>query len=1310
MGGKYKQFKSVLTICIVAILCLQLPGFYVKANGEETIKEDRKFEIKSIQEAGKSNNPDISVSTLDDNVKAEQLAKKLVGDGVEIRNVKYKGANQAAGTVQAKQNIFGIEEGVILSTGNVKGIIGPNKYKSYTQINNQPGDSDLEKILGNGMKTFDASVLEFEFKPLKEIMNVQYVLASDEYEEFSNYSDALGVFINERNIALADSWAPVSTSTINNWVNRDHNYISNTNGARNTEMDGMTKVLDARSNVKANDWNKLKLVIADGKDNGVDSNVLIKPFAFEDIPSPVEYDDVAMQRRDVVDISADKSKFIVGFVRHGKGNKELSIDWKVTLPKNATSSAEVKNQGKVVFGKDEFEKTIEIEVNKQDRDLQFSFSGKRNDTASWQRTVGIFMDRIIMTPERVKLKFGEEQVYKVIAKYRDETEEDITDKIKLEANKHEIVEVNSGNKIIGRQAGVTSVTAQYGNMFGWSTVEVEKTLKDIELERDNYVLVDKAKGQILVRGVYEGGLKEEIRGGLNVTSSNEKVVRILDLRTFEAVGEGEAVLTVEYGGFKKNINVTVKKSNRKLTQMHFYPAYENRSRVMTEGSKTQLTLLARYDDGYVEEVTRVAEMVSANPEVAGIEFENEEMYLIGKGVGETVIKVSYKDFKFEEKIKVEKRVEELLINKNQINLKEGVKEKIVVKAKYNDGEKDVTDQTNFWINDGDIARIENNGEIRGLKQGQATLVANYKNHEVRVPIYIENGLKDIEFEESNITLRINGMKKIQVISVYEENYRFVSNKEATFSSNNDNVKVDKFGNIVAQKEGESIITVSVRDIKKEVKVKVENPLVALQVGTKKIALKTKEVYELKVTGLYEDGSLKDVTKSVNFKSSNSSVVEVDASGKLIAQDKKGTATVTITKDKQSLNIPVEVTEKETGLLLEVQDGNGRGMDSVNVVLEDSKENKQKLITGSNGTLSLKPQEGAYKVYVYKKGYKPVSVDVVVKNDERTKQKVILEPSQLFDGKMNVTQMSKEEIEKAGIDVNHPDNRHVYKFELHLKIDNEDKKVDYIINNVGKIIQGNLNVSIGSGASEVNVYPVVIQNERFQEKEAPPAVGYMVVPGKVSWLKEFFKVEVMIQSFADEPFELTNTNISLKLPEGLSLAPISEKQSETIHLGAIGGNEVKKAEWYIRGDKKGEYHLGANFSSTLYPFDEPLSAEFKTAKPIEVYGEDGVKMHIKVDKKAYKGLPYVVKVGIENKSPNVIYDLHVELNEADKKNFVYTPGTELKRVVNSIQSGETVWLDYLLLPKISGDLNMGKSFIKKVGDGINIETVLSTIDE
>ncbi|WP_410981184.1 choice-of-anchor L domain-containing protein [Bacillus pacificus] len=1303
MGGKYKQFKNGLTVCMIAILCLQLPGFYVKANGEGTIKEDRKFEIKSVQEAGKSNNPDISVSTLDDNVKAEQLAKKLIGDGVEIRNVKYKGANQAAGTVQAKQNIFGIEDGVILSTGNAKGIIGPNKYKSYTQINNQPGDSDLEQLLWGGTKTFDASILEFEFKPSKEIMNMQYMLASDEYEEFSTYPDIVGVFVNGRNIAYAPNTSSVvSTSTINRW-NSSH-YVSNTNGFKNTEMDGMTKVLDASSNVKANDWNKIKLAIADGKDTGVDSNVLVKPITFEDIPSPVEYDRIYIDRWHVEDISSDKAKVKMHFLRSGNKNTEYAVDWNLILPKGLNSPVEVKDKGRVIFVKGESEKEMEIEINKEDRDLQLTLIGKKDGAIIWQNTIGVFLKELSITPQRMKLKIGEEQTYKVMAKYQD-GEKDITEKVKMVVENEGIAKLNSGNKITANRAGVTGIRAEYGDMTGWGTIEVEKTLTDIELERENFEMFDKETRYISGYAIYDGGLMERMRGKIKLISSDEDVVRIIEDNRFQAVSEGKAVITVEYGGITKKVNVTVGKSNRKLKEINVYPSINP---VVIEGESNPFTVVSSYDDGYSEDITRLSKIVFANTEVA--ELSNDSMYVKGKKEGETKVKVTYEGLTIEGIVTVEKQLKEVVTNKNQLTLKEGAKDNIVVKAKYDNSEKDVTDQSSFRINDDKIAEIGSDGKIKGIKQGQTTLIIKYKEREIRVPIYVENGLKDIELETSNLTLPINGTKKLQVTGIYEEDYRSSINNEATFSSNNDNVKVDKFGNIVAQKEGESIITVSVRDMKKEVKVKVENPLVALQVGTEKIALKTKEAYELKVTGVYEDGSLKDVTKSANFKSSNPSVVAVDASGKLVAQDKKGNATVTITKDKQSLNIPVEVTEKETGLLLEVQDGSGRGIDNVSVVLEDSKKKTQKLITGSNGTLSLKPQEGAYKVYVYKKGYKPVAVDVVVKNDERTKQKVTLEPSQLFDGKMNVTQMSKEEIEKAGIDVNHPDNRHVYKFELHLKIDNEDKKVDYIINNVGKVIQGDLNVSIGSGASEVNVYPVVIQNERFQEKEAPPAVGYMVVPGKVSWLKEFFKVEVMIQSFADEPFELTNTNVSLNLPEGLSLAPISEKQSDTIHLGTIGGNEVKKAEWYIRGDKKGEYHLNANFSSTLYPFDEPLSAGFKTAKPIEVYGEDGVKMHIKVDKKAYRGLPYVVRVGIENKSPNVIYDLQVELNEEEKKNFVYTPGTELKRVVNSIPSGETVWLDYLLLPKISGDLNIGKSFIKKVGDGINIETVLSTIDE
>ena len=119
-------------------------------------------------------------------------------------------------------------------------------------------------------------------------MNMKYVLASDEYEEFSWYRDAIGVFVNDKNIAFVPNNydEPVTTASINQW--KRSYYISNTKGTKNTEMDGMSTVLEAKSDLKVNEWNKVKLIIADGRDSGVDSNLLIQSIKFEDAVEKVK--------------------------------------------------------------------------------------------------------------------------------------------------------------------------------------------------------------------------------------------------------------------------------------------------------------------------------------------------------------------------------------------------------------------------------------------------------------------------------------------------------------------------------------------------------------------------------------------------------------------------------------------------------------------------------------------------------------------------------------------------------------------------------------------------------------------------------------------------------------------------------------------------------------------------------------------------------------------------------------------------------------------------------------------------------------
>ncbi len=70
-----------------------------------------------------------AVTTVDmtTGITAQQLANALVGGaGVTISNVSSVGAQVALGTFSGGQNIIGIESGIVLSSGNIRNVRGPN--------------------------------------------------------------------------------------------------------------------------------------------------------------------------------------------------------------------------------------------------------------------------------------------------------------------------------------------------------------------------------------------------------------------------------------------------------------------------------------------------------------------------------------------------------------------------------------------------------------------------------------------------------------------------------------------------------------------------------------------------------------------------------------------------------------------------------------------------------------------------------------------------------------------------------------------------------------------------------------------------------------------------------------------------------------------------------------------------------------------------------------------------------------------------------------------------------------------------------
>ncbi|MEM6526469.1 MAG: OmpA family protein [Bacteroidota bacterium] len=267
----------------------------------------------------------------------------LVGNGVLVGNVKYTGAKQAIALYQDSTSQVGIEEGILLTSGNVFYALGPNKSAHFGGVTNAPGDIQLDRIAKG--KTYDASVLEFEFVTVSENLSFEFVFASEEYLEYvgSKFNDVFAFFVEgpgleNINIAkLPDEKTPITVNTVNHENNKsyyiDNIYMNVTDAyvwdvrnrkviwnkhflkkevpaAFNTQFDGFTTLLTAKCRVIPNQVYKIKIAIADVSDRILDSGVFLKGGSFSSYGKEfVELKDHFVERRQLQKISRINPQF-----------------------------------------------------------------------------------------------------------------------------------------------------------------------------------------------------------------------------------------------------------------------------------------------------------------------------------------------------------------------------------------------------------------------------------------------------------------------------------------------------------------------------------------------------------------------------------------------------------------------------------------------------------------------------------------------------------------------------------------------------------------------------------------------------------------------------------------------------------------------------------------------------------------------------------------------------------------------------------------------------------------------------------------
>ncbi len=214
------------------------------------------------------------------------------------------------------------------------------------------------------------------------------------------------------------------------------------------------------------------------------------------------------------------------------------------------------------------------------------------------------------------------------------------------------------------------------------------------------------------------------------------------------------------------------------------------------------------------------------------------------------------------------------------------------------GEKYLLENDSWESSDSSVAII-NNGSIEALSEGDTTIKIKKDQKVYCYKVHVEKiKVTSISFNSESIVVKEGESLKLD-LNILPSN---ATDYLITWSSSDENVAmVSENGQIMAKKEGSTIITVKVEDLSSMITV---NVIPNFTLDKTNLSLSIDSIDELKVKGISENDSAK-----VLWNSSDSSIASVDKLGRIIAKN-PGTVTITANFNNQTASCVITVKDEK----------------------------------------------------------------------------------------------------------------------------------------------------------------------------------------------------------------------------------------------------------------------------------------------------------------------------------------------------------------------------------------------------------------
>lgn len=520
-------------------------------------------------------------------------------------------------------------------------------------------------------------------------------------------------------------------------------------------------------------------------------------------------------------------------------------------------------------------------------------SGQASITASYgSKTSTIIVDvsvarKLTVDAKSLSMRKGDTKALKLEATYADGSTEIVTDGAEWSSSDQGVAVVSKGS-VKALDSGEATITAKYGDKSVTVSIEVDPAAK-LTADQVKFDVQPGDAVQVKLTATYADESTGDVTGKATWSTSNASFATVDD-GTIVAIDRGEATITAKYG--KKSVKIAV--SIGALDTL----TISEKTLVMKEDDRQQLTVTAKYKDGTIKNVTDDAEWTSSSTAIA----EVSDGLVTAWSSGKATITAKFGEKSVTATAQVE-LADKLSASHRSVILRKGQNAQVTLTATYSDGTtEDVTAKADWSVQSAKVAEVSG-GLVTAFERGKTTLVAKYGSKTLSIPLEVDYAAK-LTLGKKELLLKSGLTEQLTLTATFSDGTTQDVSGEAEWSARSYKIAdVSDTGLVSAVAYGKTSVTAKFGGRSVSVAVEVDS-LKYLKSNVKTIEMSVGQKKNIVLTATYKDGTVGDVTERAEWKSSREN--SADIMDGMITAYEKGTSSITAKFGGKTVSIKVIV--------------------------------------------------------------------------------------------------------------------------------------------------------------------------------------------------------------------------------------------------------------------------------------------------------------------------------------------------------------------------------------------------------------------